>query len=199
MKLKTEQFGEIEYAKENVIRMEKGLFGFEHLEEYLLVQTENTLFYWLNSIKEPLIAFPMVGINVLDDTYPQVEGSEPFGIVTLDKDYLEHIQLKNNVDMKYVQLTPVNIDNNNASGGNLLELEVNGMIAVLEQEKPNLIIVDALTSNPLSFAERLRKELSFKCKSKLIPVHFLFLFLITFIKISHFLRRKSSVIYFNLI
>jgi len=89
MKLKTEQFGEIEYAKENVIRMEKGLFGFEHLEEYLLVQTENTLFYWLNSIEEPSIAFPMVGINVLDDTYPQVEGSEPFGIVTLDKDPLK--------------------------------------------------------------------------------------------------------------
>jgi len=38
------------------------------------------------------------------------------------------------------------------------------MIAVLEQERPNLIIVDALTSNPLSFAERLRKGLSFKCK-----------------------------------
>ena len=89
MKLKTEQFGEIEYAKENVIRMEKGLFGFEHLEEYLLVQTENTLFYWLNAIDEPAVAFPMVGINVLDDTYPQVKGSEPFGIVTLDKDPLK--------------------------------------------------------------------------------------------------------------
>ncbi|MDA3859913.1 MAG: flagellar assembly protein FliW [Melioribacteraceae bacterium] len=95
MKLKTEQFGEIEYAKENVIRIEKGLFGFEHLEEYLLVQTENTLFYWLNSVDEPSTAFPMVGINVLDDTYPQVEGFEPFGIVTLDKD-----PLKISVNMK---------------------------------------------------------------------------------------------------
>lgn len=86
MKLKTEQFGEIEYANENVIRIDKGLFGFEHLEEFLLIQTDNTLFYWLNSIKEPTVAFPLVGINVLDDTYPQVEGSEPFGVVTLDKD-----------------------------------------------------------------------------------------------------------------
>jgi flagellar assembly factor FliW len=89
MKLKTEQFGEVEFAKENVIRIEKGLFGFEHLEEYLLIQTENTLFYWLNAIDEPSVAFPMVGINVLDDNYPQVDDSEPFGIVTLDKDPLK--------------------------------------------------------------------------------------------------------------
>ncbi|MBU0472795.1 MAG: flagellar assembly protein FliW [Bacteroidetes bacterium] len=89
MKLKTEQFGEIEYANENVIRIAKGLFGFENLEEYLLIKTDNTLFYWLNSIEEPSVAFPMVGINVLDDTYPQVDGTEPFGIVTLDKDPLK--------------------------------------------------------------------------------------------------------------
>jgi len=89
MKLQTEQFGEIEYASENVIRLEKGLFGFENLEEYLLIKTDNTLFYWLNAIKEPTIAFPMVGINVLDDDYPQVDGSEPFGIVTLDQDPLK--------------------------------------------------------------------------------------------------------------
>jgi len=89
MKLQTEQFGEIEYASENVIRIEKGLFGFENLEEYLLIKTDNTLFYWLNAIKEPTIAFPMVGINVLDDDYPQVDGSEPFGIVTLDQDPLK--------------------------------------------------------------------------------------------------------------
>ncbi len=89
MKLKTEQFGEIEYAIENVIRVEKGLFGFENLEEYLLIKTDNNLFYWLNAIKEPAIAFPMVGINILDDAYPQIEGSEPFGIVTLDQDPLK--------------------------------------------------------------------------------------------------------------
>jgi len=89
MKLQTEQFGEIEYASENIIRIEKGLFGFENLEEYLLIKTDNTLFYWLNAIKEPTIAFPMVGINVLDDDYPQVDGSEPFGIVTLDQDPLK--------------------------------------------------------------------------------------------------------------
>jgi len=89
MKLITEQFGEIEYAKENVIRIDKGLFGFEQLEEFLLIQTDNTLFYWLNAIDEPTVAFPLVGINVLDDEYPQVEGSEPFGVVTLDKDPLK--------------------------------------------------------------------------------------------------------------
>jgi len=107
MKLQTEQFGEIEYASENVIRLEKGLFGFENLEEYLLIKTDNTLFYWLNAIKEPTIAFPMVGINVLDDDYPQVDGSEPFGIVTLDQD-----PLKITVNMK----APVYINQDSKTG-----------------------------------------------------------------------------------
>jgi flagellar assembly factor FliW len=89
MKLKTEQFGEIEFTEENVINIEKGLFGFEHLTRYLLIKTDNDLFYWLNAIDEPGLAFPMVGINILDDTYPQEEGCEPFGIVTLNQDPLK--------------------------------------------------------------------------------------------------------------
>jgi flagellar assembly factor FliW len=107
MKLQTEQFGEIEYAEENVINIEKGLFGFEELTKYLLIQTDNTLFYWLNAIEEPAIAFPLVGINILDDTYPQEDNHEPFGIVTMDKD-----PLKITVNTK----APLYIDQENKTG-----------------------------------------------------------------------------------
>ncbi len=107
MKLQTEQFGEIEFVEENVINIEKGLFGFEHITRYLLIQTENTLFYWLNAVDEPAVSFPMVGINLLDDTYPQEEDYEPFGIVTLDKD-----PLKITVNTK----APLYIDQENKKG-----------------------------------------------------------------------------------
>jgi len=49
----------------------------------------------------------MVGINILDDSYPQVVGSEPFGIVTLDQD-----PLKITVNMK----APVYINQDSKTG-----------------------------------------------------------------------------------
>jgi len=75
-----------------------------------------------------------------------------------------YFKLKNNMDMKYVQLTPINIDNNNKEGSTLLELEILGMVKVLNAEKPDLIIVDALTSKPEKFGENLKKRLNFETK-----------------------------------
>ncbi len=89
MKLQTHKFGEIEFEDDNIIIVEKGLFGFEHLQKYLLIKTENELFYWFNSIEEPEIAFPLVGISVIDDTFPKESDFESFGIVTLNADPLK--------------------------------------------------------------------------------------------------------------
>lgn len=72
--------------------------------------------------------------------------------------------LKQSMDIKYAQLTPALIDNNNARGGKLNELEVDAIVKVLESEKPNLVIIDALTANPEKFAEGIQKKLSFECK-----------------------------------
>lgn len=73
-------------------------------------------------------------------------------------------ELKKNLDMKYVQLTPALIDSHNSRGGKLNELEIQGIIAILESEKPNLVIIDALTSRPDRFGEEILKRLSFECK-----------------------------------
>lgn len=73
-------------------------------------------------------------------------------------------ELKSLMDIKYVQLTPALIDTNNSKGGKLNELEVQGIIQILEEEKPQLIIIDALTSRPDKFGEDISKRLSFDCK-----------------------------------
>ncbi len=86
MKVKTLQFGELEYNDEQVLHFEKGIFGFEELKKFLLIKNEDELFYWLNSIEQPELAFPLIGVRIIDDEYPQVEGYEPFGIVKFDKD-----------------------------------------------------------------------------------------------------------------
>lgn len=73
-------------------------------------------------------------------------------------------KLKEMMDFKYAQLTPVLIDENKFNGGDLLQLEIDAIIKVVETEEPNLIIIDALTANPEKFKETIEKRLKFECK-----------------------------------
>ncbi|MBD3169277.1 MAG: flagellar assembly protein FliW [candidate division Zixibacteria bacterium] len=57
----TSRFGEIEYIEKDMIIIPRGLFGFEHLHEYLIVERENSRpFVWLQSIENPGLALPIV-------------------------------------------------------------------------------------------------------------------------------------------
>ncbi len=86
MKLKTDQFGEVEFEEEKVISFENGILGFEELKRFLLISEDEGIFYWLTSVDQPEIVFPLFPINLLMEEYKQVEGYEPFGIVKLDKE-----------------------------------------------------------------------------------------------------------------
>jgi len=89
MKLKTFQFGEIEFEEDKIIDFPKGILGFENLREFLLIKTDNELIFWLNSIEDPDIAFPLVGLKMLASNYPERENYEPFGVATLNSDPLK--------------------------------------------------------------------------------------------------------------
>lgn len=89
MKIKTHHFGEIEFTEDKILKFENGLFGFEYLQQFLLLKTEEDLFYWLVAIKEPEITFPLIGVRIIDDSYPEEADNEGFGIVTLNKDPLK--------------------------------------------------------------------------------------------------------------
>lgn len=107
MKIRTHQFGEIEFAEDKIINFNNGLFGFEDLKKYLFIKPDDSFFYWLNSIENPDIAFPMFGIRVIDEEFPQETDFEAFGIVTLNSD-----PLKITVNLK----APVYINQNLKSG-----------------------------------------------------------------------------------
>jgi len=89
MKINTIQFGEVEFDAANTITFAEGILGFENLKTFLLIKTDDQLFYWLNSIEKPDIAFPMVGVRVIDENFPEQSGNEAFAIVTLSKDPLK--------------------------------------------------------------------------------------------------------------
>lgn len=107
MKIQTQKFGEIEFPDDLIISFQDGLFGFEELKKYVLIKPDDSLFYWLNSIEKPEIAFPMFGLRVVDLDYPQEENNEAFGIVTLNPD-----PLKVTINLK----APVYIDQDNKRG-----------------------------------------------------------------------------------
>lgn len=89
MKLKTDQFGEIEFSEDLVLYFEEGLYGFEYLKKYLLIKTDDDVFYWLTSVDRPEICFPLIGTRIIDEDFPEVENYEAFAIVTLNKDPLK--------------------------------------------------------------------------------------------------------------
>jgi flagellar assembly factor FliW len=86
MKIKNQQFGEIEFNKNSVLKFENGLFGFEELKEFVLIKTEEEIFHWLCSVNEPEIVFPLFLLKAIDKDYPADEKNEAFGVVTLNSD-----------------------------------------------------------------------------------------------------------------
>ncbi len=88
MKITTKQFGEFEFTDEQVLIFNNKIFGFENLLKFVLIKTDNELFYWLNSIEQPEICFPLVGLRLIDEKYPVQNDHEAFGIVTLNQNPL---------------------------------------------------------------------------------------------------------------
>ncbi|MDR3627330.1 MAG: flagellar assembly protein FliW [Ignavibacteriaceae bacterium] len=107
MQIKTNQFGVVEFDSNLIIKFESGIFGFEQLKDYLLIKVDDDIFFWLNSIEEPGIAFPMIGLRMVDDSYPQEKEHEAFGIVNMNPDIL-----KITVNLK----APVYINQDDKSG-----------------------------------------------------------------------------------
>lgn len=59
--LSTEKFGNLRIEKENIINFESGILGFEDLKQFVIVDIEECLpFEWLVSVKDPLVAFPIL-------------------------------------------------------------------------------------------------------------------------------------------
>jgi len=86
MQIKTIQFGDLEFDNNLIIKFESGILGFEHLTDYLLIKVDDDIFYWLNSVQEPEISFPMIGLRLIDESFPQEDGHEAFGIVNINPD-----------------------------------------------------------------------------------------------------------------
>ena len=78
MLIKTRYFGEIDVDGEKIVTFEDGLIGFENLKQFTLIynnesETSGTV-TWLQSLDEPMVAFPALSpFYVMTDYNPIVE------------------------------------------------------------------------------------------------------------------------------
>jgi Uncharacterized protein conserved in bacteria len=70
MLLKTRIFGEVKVKDEEVIHFTKPILGFDDYRQYLLMENESIFpTFWLQSINDPNLAFPVVSPFSVDDNY----------------------------------------------------------------------------------------------------------------------------------
>ena len=98
--LSTNNFGNLNIEKENIITFEQGLLGFEELKQFAIIDLEECLpFEWLVSVEDPIFAFPILNPTLFFSDYKpslskddlislnikKEKDVEMFCIVTLDK------------------------------------------------------------------------------------------------------------------
>lgn len=69
MTIQSRPYGEIEISDRQVISFPVGIFGFEELHEYALLDTGQPPFYWLQSLENTEIAFITMNPYVLRPDY----------------------------------------------------------------------------------------------------------------------------------
>ncbi len=70
MLLKTRCFGEVEIKKEEIIKFTQPIVGFDEYKQYILMKNKSIFpTFWLQSVDNPALAFPVVSPFVIDENY----------------------------------------------------------------------------------------------------------------------------------
>ena len=86
MEIQNKQFGKIEFKDDRILEFNEGIMGFEYLNKFILVSEQDSFFFWLTSVDEPEIIFPLFPMELLQEETQNEEDYVPYGIVKLDKD-----------------------------------------------------------------------------------------------------------------
>ncbi|HET6451722.1 MAG TPA: flagellar assembly protein FliW [Spirochaetia bacterium] len=77
MKVQTKAYGEIEVEDQQRVGFPRGLFGFEELREFVLMDATQPPFYWLQSLERVEVAFVLIDPRFFRPDYePDVDPSE---------------------------------------------------------------------------------------------------------------------------
>ncbi len=70
MLLQTRRFGEVEIKKEEIIKFTEPILGFDEYKQYILIKKESIFpTFWLQSVDDLGLAFPVVSPFFIDENY----------------------------------------------------------------------------------------------------------------------------------
>jgi flagellar assembly factor FliW len=84
VKVRTKAYGTIEVEERQRIVFPQGLFGFEDLRDYVLLDAERQPFYWLQSIEKEQVAFVLVNPFLIRPDYELSVGNEELVDIGID-------------------------------------------------------------------------------------------------------------------
>jgi flagellar assembly factor FliW len=99
MEINTKAYGSIVIDEKQIIHFPSGLFGFENLKEYALLDAEQQPFFWLQSLDVEQIAFILINPLIFRPDYDPA----------IVKDELQEIGLENNEDENFLLFSIVTI------------------------------------------------------------------------------------------
>ncbi len=77
MKLNTKPFGIITIEEKQKIIFERGIFGFEKIREYALINASQWPFFWLQAVEVPDLAFILIDPSIFRPDYtPDVDEND---------------------------------------------------------------------------------------------------------------------------
>ena len=89
MKIATRPYGEIEIEDRQRITFPRGLFGFEELREFALLDSTQQPFYWLQSLERVEVAFVLIDpLFFRPDYTPDVDPAEVEEVAAGDREDL---------------------------------------------------------------------------------------------------------------
>ncbi len=70
MMIETTRFGSISVSESDIITFPEGMLGFSKIDQYVLVERgDDSLFLWLQALKKPSVAFPLLEPQIIDRNY----------------------------------------------------------------------------------------------------------------------------------
>ncbi|MCB0405769.1 MAG: flagellar assembly protein FliW [Bdellovibrionales bacterium] len=70
MIVETSRFGELNVSEQDIITIPEGMLGFSKIDKYVLVEhTDDSLFLWLQAVKKPSVAFPLLEPQLFELQY----------------------------------------------------------------------------------------------------------------------------------
>lgn len=85
MMVETTRFGSIAVGENDIINFPEGMLGFSKINEYVLVErVDDSLFLWLQALKKPSIAFPLLEPQIFEHQYKVELAEEDSKTLELD-------------------------------------------------------------------------------------------------------------------